>query len=187
MQVERTTLPGVLLVSVRVHRDARGNFRETWRQAAYAAAGIPESFVQDNASVSTRGILRGLHLQDPNAQGKLVCALSGEIWDVAVDVRSGSETFGKWFGTFLSGENGRQLYIPPGFAHGFVVTSSEAVVIYKCTEAYDPASEHVLRWDDPDLGIGWPVDEPILSPRDATGKSLRELRPGSFQADRGAG
>lgn len=177
MHVSETSLPGVLLVETRVFGDARGYFRETWRAQEYAAAGIPECFVQDNASFSRERILRGLHLQEgPRAQGKLVSALYGEIWDVAVDVRPGSAHYGRWIGVTLSGENGRQLYIPAGLAHGFVVTSPVAVVAYKCTRLYDPASEQTIRWDDPDLAIAWPVADPIVSEKDAAGKLLRELR-----------
>lgn len=171
-------LPGVVLLSPAVHGDARGFFRELWRADAYAAAGITEPFVQDNVSYSERGVLRGLHFQHPCGQGKLVTAVLGQVYDVVVDVRGGSPTFGRWSGFELSGERGEQLYVPPGFAHGFVVLSAAALFAYKCTAYYNPATERVLRWDDPDLGIAWPDGiERTVSARDAAGRRLRDFAP----------
>ncbi|MDE2506846.1 MAG: dTDP-4-dehydrorhamnose 3,5-epimerase [Planctomycetota bacterium] len=177
MQVQATELPGVLLFEPRVHSDHRGYFIELWSEARYAAAGLPAKFVQDNMSYSRRGVLRGLHLQYPHAQGKLVSVLRGEIWDVAVDVRRDSERYGDWFGTTLSAENRRQLYIPEGFAHGFVVTGEEALVLYKVTDFHEPAAETTVLWSDPELGIRWPIAEPIVSAKDAAGLPLRAIAP----------
>jgi dTDP-4-dehydrorhamnose 3,5-epimerase len=178
MKVEETALPGVLLLRPPVFRDGRGFFRETWRADRYAAAGIAGPFVQDNVSLSTRGVLRGLHFQEPGAQGKLVSVLRGEVWDVAVDVRAGSPTFGRWVGYTLSAENGCQLWVPEGFAHGFVVTSDEALFAYKCTGLYLPDAERIVLWNDEDLAIAWPAaGEPRVSPRDAAGVRLRDLAP----------
>jgi dTDP-4-dehydrorhamnose 3,5-epimerase len=175
MKVTPTRLPEVLLVEPRVFRDARGAFFETWAAARYAEAGIPGPFVQDNISRSTRGVLRGLHLQHPHGQGKLVSALDGEVFDVAVDVRTSSRTFGQWVGVTLSCENGLQLWIPPGFAHGFCVLSEEATFHYKCTDAYHPECESTVRWDDPAIGIEWPVTEPILNEKDRGAPVLAEI------------
>lgn len=174
MIVRPTELPDVLRIERRVFRDERGWFVEGWNAERYAEAGIAEAFVQDNVSFSERGVLRGLHLQRaPHAQGKLVSVLSGAVWDVAVDVRSESETFGAWVGETLSAENGVQLYIPPGFAHGFVVTGDHAVFAYKCTAPYVPEAEVSVRWDDPEIGIDWPIDQPVLSAKDAEAPTLR--------------
>ena len=167
MKVTPMTLPEVLLVEPDRFGDARGYFLETWRQERYQAAGIRLPFVQDNLSRSARGILRGLHLQHPNDQGKLVYVLEGEVFDVAVDVRVGSPTFGKWTGATLSSADHRQLWIPPGFAHGFCVTSETALFAYKCTAPYSAADEVGVLWNDPALGIPWPVAEPRLSGKDA--------------------
>lgn len=175
MKVIETSLPGVLLVEPRVFRDERGHFLETWNLERCRVAGLPESFVQDNVSVSRRGVLRGLHYQEPNAQGKLVSVLEGEVFDVAVDIRQGSPNYGRWVGYTLSAANARQLYVPEGFAHGFVVVSEVAVFSYKCTAFYDPNAEGSVRWDDPDLHIDWPVESPILSPKDAAAPRLVEL------------
>jgi dTDP-4-dehydrorhamnose 3,5-epimerase len=176
MKVLDTSLEGVLLVEPRVHRDTRGFFLETWRRDAYAEAlGLSGTFVQDNASYSMRGVLRGLHYQHPSAQGKLIGVLSGAVWDVAVDIRRGSPTFGRWVGQTLSAENGRQIYIPAGFAHGFVVTSPSALVAYKCTAYHDGTAEGTICWDDPDLAIAWPVDEPVLSDKDGRAPRLRDM------------
>jgi len=175
MKVTETELPGVLLVEPRIFRDHRGFFFESWSAERYRQAGIPGPFVQDNVSRSSRGVLRGLHFQNPHPQGKLVTVLEGEVFDVAVDLRVGSPTFGKWAGYYLSAENGRQLYIPEGFAHGFVVTSEFAIFSYKCTEYYRPEADRSLRWNDPEIGIEWPVKEPVLSPKDATAPLLNEL------------
>ncbi|MBI3246713.1 MAG: dTDP-4-dehydrorhamnose 3,5-epimerase [Deltaproteobacteria bacterium] len=175
MKIFETDLPGVLLIEPQVFADARGFFFESWRQDRYDAQGLPASFVQDNISVSAGNVLRGLHFQHPYAQGKLIQALHGEIFDVAVDVRVGSPTFAQWIGMVLSAENHRQLYIPGGFAHGFCVTSGTSVVWYKCTDFYHPQSEGGVLWNDPDLGIEWPVPAPILSPRDAAYLPLRAI------------
>lgn len=175
MQITETSLPGVLLVQPRVFGDARGYFLETYRQDRFEEAGIPEAFVQDNESFSTRGILRGLHYQWPKPQGKLVRVIRGSVYDVAVDVRRDSPTFGQWVGVELSGENKHQLWVPPGFAHGFCVSSDEALVVYKCTDYYAPECEQALLWSDPALGITWPTDAPLLSPKDIAGIPLAEI------------
>jgi dTDP-4-dehydrorhamnose 3,5-epimerase len=147
---------------------------ETWQAARYAAAGIPAAFVQDNLSRSVRGTLRGLHLQEPFAQGKLVFCLRGTVFDVAVDVRRGSPNFGRWFGAELSDENRRQMWVPAGFAHGFCVISESADFVYKCTELYHPETERGIAWNDPEIGIEWPIADPILSPRDREAPRLRD-------------
>src|SRR5690606_16027024 len=175
MNVIETEVPGVLILEPKVFGDDRGYFFETWNQARYAELGMPGPWVQDNLSFSARGVLRGLHYQHPNGQGKLVSVLRGEVFDVAVDIRAGSPTFGKWAGVTLSASNKRQLWVPPGFAHGFVVTADDALFCYKCTEYYAPKEEGSLLWDDPDLGIAWPVDRPTLSPKDAAGLRLRDV------------
>jgi dTDP-4-dehydrorhamnose 3,5-epimerase len=176
MRFTATELPGVVLIEPDVHRDARGFFLESYHQARYAEGGIPGPFVQDNHSHSVRGTLRGLHAQLRRPQGKLVRAVEGEMFDVAVDIRRGSPSFGRWLGLVLSGDNFRQLYIPPGFAHGFCVLSERVHVEYKCTDFYDPAGEVSIAWSDPEIGIRWPLSESIaLSPRDAGAPRLREL------------
>lgn len=175
MNVIETELPGVLLLEPKVFGDARGFFMETYHSKRYRDAGIREEFVQDNLSFSAKGVLRGLHFQKPNAQGKLVYVLQGEVFDVAVDIRKGSPQFGKWFGKVLSAENKRQLYIPPGFAHGFVVTSETALFAYKCSELYDPASERSIIWNDPGIGIDWPLRQPALSGKDAAAPTLAAI------------
>jgi dTDP-4-dehydrorhamnose 3,5-epimerase len=177
VNVIETALPGVLIIEPRIFRDPRGFFLETWQQARYHEAGLPEHFVQDNLSSSQRGTLRGLHFQNPRAQAKLVYVLQGEVFDVAVDIRVGSPTFGRWVGVVLSGDNQRQLYIPPDFAHGFCVTSEQALFFYKCTEIYTPAAEAGVLWSDPDLGIEWPVRDPLISDKDARYPRLRALPP----------
>lgn len=169
-----TELPGVLVVEPDVFRDPRGFFLETFHAERYREAGIPYEFVQDNQSRSARGTLRGLHAQRRRPQGKLVRAVHGEIFDVAVDIRPRSPTFGKWVGTRLSAENFRQLFVPPGFAHGFCVLSEIADVEYKCTDFYDRSDEIGARWDS--AGIEWPVKDPLLSARDAALPTLAELR-----------
>ena len=178
MEVEQTELPEVLLVKPDVYGDARGFFKETFNQQRYAELGIDRHFVQDNVSFSSRGVLRGLHYQWPNPQGKLLYVLQGEIYDVAVDIRQGSPTFGRWAGRFLSSDNHHQLWIPEGFAHGFLVTSETALITYKCTDLYHPADEGCVQWDDPAIGIDWPLDlikgEPKLSPKDREGKALAD-------------
>lgn len=166
MNLYPTRLPGVYLIAPRVFTDPRGFFLETWHAERYRQAHIPGPFVQDNHSCSVRGALRGLHYQLAHPQGKLVSVLQGEVFDVAVDIRRGSPTFGHWVGEILSGENHRQLYIPPGFAHGFCVLSETAHFLYKCTDFYTPDDEYGLRWDDPALHINWPVSVPLLSEKD---------------------
>lgn len=174
MNILETPLPGVLIIEPKVFGDARGFFVETWQAERYAAAGLP-AFVQDNLSLSSQGVLRGLHYQEPEAQGKLVYVLQGEVFDVAVDIRLGSETFGNWHGLTLSAENKRQFYVPAGFAHGFVVTSETALFAYKCTELYHPQFDHSVRWDDPAIGVSWPVDAPVLSAKDIEAPRLAEI------------
>jgi dTDP-4-dehydrorhamnose 3,5-epimerase len=174
-----TEIPDVLLLEPTVHRDKRGFFLESWHEAQLASLGISARFVQDNHSHSVRGTLRGLHYQVGKPQGKLVWVVSGEVYDVAVDLRRSSATFGRWVHRGLSGENQRQLWIPPGFAHGFYVISPFADLLYKCTEYYEPASDRTLRWDDPDLAIEWPLLDgcpPILSPKDAAAPPLRDAQ-----------
>lgn len=175
MLIHTTNLPGVVIIEPRVFGDERGFFMETWNQARYAEAGLPERFVQDNLSFSRRGVLRGLHFQNPNGQGKLVSVLQGEVFDVAVDIRVGSPTFGQVASVLLSAENKRQFYIPPGFAHGFCVTSETALFAYKCTEFYEPKAEASLRWNDPALAIDWPIDAPELSAKDAAAPTLADF------------
>jgi len=177
MNVLTCDISGLLIIEPKVFGDARGFFLETWNLLRYREAGIAADFVQDNLSFSRRGILRGLHFQNPNPQGKLLQVLQGEVFDVAVDVRRGSPTFGKWHGLILNAENKRQFYVPPGFAHGFVVLSETALFQYKCTESYSPKDELAIRWDDPDIGIEWPLKEPLLSERDAKGLRLRDIPP----------
>jgi dTDP-4-dehydrorhamnose 3,5-epimerase len=175
MIIETTSLPGVLLIKPDVFGDSRGYFLESWNRRRYAEAGLDRDFVQDNLSLSRRGILRGLHFQNPNAQGKLVQVLQGEVFDMAVDIRQGSPTFGQWYGAILSEANHHQLWVPEGFAHGFCVTSDMALFSYKCTEFYNPATEFSLRWDDPDLAITWPVENPILSAKDQGAPRLKDF------------
>lgn len=170
-----TALPEVILVEPDVHRDERGFFLETYHEAKYREGGIRLPFLQDNHSRSARGTLRGLHLQCRRPQGKLVRAPAGEVYDVAVDVRRGSPTFGRWVGATLSGDNFRQLYVPPGFAHGFCVTADVAEVEYKCTELYDPQDELAIAWNDPQIGIDWPIAVVNLSARDRGASRLAEL------------
>jgi dTDP-4-dehydrorhamnose 3,5-epimerase len=177
MNVRPTALPGVLLLEPRSHADHRGSFRELWRAREYAAAGVGPAFVQDNISVSRLGVVRGLHFQQPNGQGKLVSVLHGAVYDVAVDVRAGSPTFGRWVAEELSAANGRQLWVPAGFAHGFAALEEGTVFHYRCTDYYAPAAEGTVRWDDPALGIPWPVDVPVLNPKDAEAPLLAELDP----------
>ena len=172
MEFRPTELPGVVLVVPDVHRDARGFFLETYHVRKYEGGGIGARFVQDNQSRSRRGTLRGLHAQVRSPQGKLVRVVRGEIWDVAVDIRPDSPTFGRWAGAALSEENAHQLWIPPGFGHGFCVLSEEADVEYKCTTLYDPADEIAVRWDDPAIGIPWPIRDPVVSARDRAAAPL---------------
>ena len=171
-------IPGVLLLEPTVLSDHRGCFTETYHEQRYREAGITEHFVQDNCSRSVRNTLRGLHFQEPHAQGKLVMALDGTVYDVVVDIRKGSPTFGKWHGIELSGKNLHQMYIPPGCAHGFCVTSETATFLYKCTAYYSPSDEHGILWNDRTLGIRWPISEPILSPKDQAYRSLDAMDTG---------
>jgi dTDP-4-dehydrorhamnose 3,5-epimerase len=179
MNIETTAIDGVLILQPKVFGDARGFFLESFNQAAFdAAVGHHVDFVQDNHSRSARGVLRGLHFQrGAKAQGKLVRVTAGAVFDVAVDIRPGSKTFGRWAGVELSGENHRQLWVPPGLAHGFLVLSETADFLYKTTEFYSPADEGAVRWDDPELAIAWPElgEAPKLSAKDAAAPSLREL------------
>jgi dTDP-4-dehydrorhamnose 3,5-epimerase len=175
MKVIETALPGVLIIEPQVHGDARGFFVETWHAQRYAEHGLPERFVQDNHSRSSRGVLRGLHYQLQQPQGKLVRVTQGEVFDVAVDIRRGSPTFGQWAGVRLSGENHRQFYVPPGFAHGFCTLSETADFLYKCTDYYHPQSERGVLWNDPDIGIEWPELDVRLSDKDRNNRRLRDL------------
>lgn len=172
-----TALEGVTLVVPAVHGDDRGFFMETYNARDFAAAGLPGEFVQDNHSRSSKGVLRGLHFQYPTWQGKLVRCLEGEIYDVAVDIREGSPTFGEWVGEYLSSDNKHQLYVPPGFAHGFCVTSDMADVSYKCTSLYVPAEDAGIAWNDPDVGVKWPIDVPLTSDKDNNAPRLKDLKP----------
>jgi len=170
-----TELPGVVLVEPTVHRDDRGFFLETYHRDKYAAGGIDAVFVQDNHSRSARGILRGLHAQGRRPQGKLVRAVEGAIFDVAVDIRRGSPTFARWVGVELSAESFHQLWVPPGYAHGFCVLTESAQVEYKCTDVYLPEDELGIAWDDPEIGVDWPIADPVLSPKDEAAPRLADL------------
>lgn len=175
---QKLGLPDVILVQPRIYGDSRGFFAETYQEQAFHDAGIPHRFVQDNHSFSTAGVLRGVHYQlAPFAQGKLVRVAVGRIWDVAVDVRAGSPTYGRWVGAELSGENHHALWIPPGFAHGFVVLSPAVHFLYKCTAPYAPDAERGFRWDDPDVAIAWPTREVTLSPRDTRLPAFAAIEP----------
>ncbi|HET7600646.1 MAG TPA: dTDP-4-dehydrorhamnose 3,5-epimerase [Gemmatimonadales bacterium] len=177
MKLSAATVPDVLLIEPRVHADPRGSLFELWNAERFRDHGFDWTFVQDNVSRSGRGVLRGLHYQVAQAQGKLVTVLAGEIFDVAVDLRRASPTYGRWAGVVLAAERPRLMWIPPGFAHGFYVTSDAAEVFYKCTAPYAPAHERTIRWDDPDLAISWPLPRgmaPILSPKDGKGLDFRE-------------
>jgi len=178
MRFSETSIAGVIVVEPDVYRDARGFFLETFHAVKYAEAGIPSEFVQDNHSASVRNTLRGLHMQVRKPQGKLVRVVEGEIWDVAVDVRPGSATFGTWVAETLSAGNFKQLYVPPGCAHGFCVLSETAQVQYKCTEVYDQKDEIGIAYNDPALNIQWPVQNPILSDRDQRHRTLAEMMRG---------
>jgi dTDP-4-dehydrorhamnose 3,5-epimerase len=170
-----TEIPGLFIVEPRLFSDARGTFFETWKDETYRAIGIPGPFVQDNVSHSVKGTLRGLHFQEPTSQGKLVQVLHGEVFDVAVDVRRGSPTFGRHVDVMLDATSARQLWIPAGFAHGFYVTSDRATFLYKCTAPYSPAHERSIRWDDPAIAIAWPLDgKPVLSGKDAEAPLLAD-------------
>ena len=175
MEIIRTKLPSVVVFEPRVFADGRGWFLETWNRRRYEEVGIVGEFVQDNVSFSTKGTLRGLHFQYPQSQGKLVQVLLGEVFDVAVDIRVGSPTFGQWVSEKLSNENHKQMYIPQGFAHGFCVLSETAVFSYKCTDYYNPSAEGGIIWNDPQIGIDWPISEPILSAKDAECPLLKDI------------
>lgn len=175
MKVIETNLPGVLVIEPRKFGDTRGFFMETWQQERYEAIGIKEKFAQDNLSFSTRGVLRGLHYQQPNTQGKLVSVVQGEVFDVAVDIRVGSKTFGQWTGVMLSGKNHRQLWVPPGLAHGFCVLSETTYITYKCTDLYMPQAEGGIIWNDPDIGIEWPLQDVFLSNKDQVYSRLKDI------------
>ena len=175
MKVLKTELDEVVIIEPAVYGDSRGYFLETWNQIRYAEAGLPAVFVQDNLSYSRHGVLRGLHFQNPNAQGKLAYVLKGEVYDVAVDIRVGSPTYGRWTGQTLSEENKRQLFIPAGYAHGFCVTSEDALFVYKCTATHDTAADGAIRWDDPEIGIDWPQMAFELSEKDRAAPLLRDI------------
>ena len=175
-------IPDVMLVEPDVFGDARGFFQETFHAAKYAAAGIPGPFIQDNFSFSRRGVLRGLHFQLRNPQGKLVFVARGEVFDVAVDVRRSSPTFGKWVGRILNDQNHHQMWVPPGFAHGFCVLSEEVEFMYKCTQLYDATDDRGIAWDDPDIGIVWPLTDVALSAKDQKLPPLRDLPPSNLFA-----
>jgi len=177
--METTPLEGLLVVRPRVFRDERGAFLETWNQARYAESGLGVTFVQDNVSVSHRGVLRGLHAQrKPYEQGKLVTVLRGRAFDVAVDIRAGSPTYGRWYGLELDGTAATQLYIPPGFLHGFLALEDDTVFAYKCTTPYRPEAEFSVRWDDPELDIAWPLADVVMAARDASAATFREVQHG---------
>jgi dTDP-4-dehydrorhamnose 3,5-epimerase len=175
MKIRRCDIEGLLIIEPRVFGDARGFFMELWNEQRYRDAGLHCRFVQDNVSSSRRGALRGLHFQNPKPQGKLVWVMEGEVFDVAVDLRRSSPTFGRWHGVNLSAQNRFQFFVPPGFAHGFAVLSESALFAYKCTEFYSPKDEMTLLWNDSDIGVEWPVNEPVLSEKDKKGLRLDEL------------
>jgi dTDP-4-dehydrorhamnose 3,5-epimerase len=184
VKISKTSLPGVLLIEPEAFADHRGFFLESYHREKYAAVGVAVDFVQDSISYSDRGVLRGLHYQTPNGQGKLVSVSRGAVIDVAVDIREGSPTFLKHHSTYLSAENRRQLWIPEGFAHGFCVTSKWAEFHYKCTRYYDPTASCAIRWNDPDLGIDWPVRDPILSESDRRAPLLAEALLSNYEGEK---
>ena len=175
MKSIKTKLPGVIIIEPDVYGDERGFFFESFRVNRYKEHGIDLPFVQDNVSRSTQGVLRGLHAQKDHLQGKLVQTVLGKVFDVAVDVRRDSPTFGQWEGVMLDDQNHRQFYVPPGFAHGFCALSDVAIFVYKCTDYYIQESEIAIKWDDPDIAINWPVKEPIVSPKDAVAPFLKDI------------
>ena len=175
MEIIKTSIPEVIIFVPPVFTDSRGYFLETYQQRKYAEAGIPKPFVQDNQSYSTKNVLRGLHFQLHHPQGKLVRVIQGSVFDVAIDIRKNSPTFGKWHGEILSAENKKQMYIPENFAHGFCVLSDSAEFVYKCTDFYVPGDEVGLIWNDPQVGIKWPIEQPILSDKDAVLPSWAEV------------
>lgn len=181
MDIFDADLPGVKIIEPDVYTDNRGAFLETWNARDYGRQGLDITFVQDNLSRSCRHVLRGLHFQNPRPQGKLISVLKGEVYDVIVDIRKDADTFGEWRSTVLSAENGRQIYVPEGFAHGFLVTSDEALFHYKCTDFYHPETEGVIRWNDPALGIDWPIEDPHLSDRDREAPLMEEVSEKRFE------
>jgi dTDP-4-dehydrorhamnose 3,5-epimerase len=174
LKFTETPLPGVLVIEPRVHGDERGFFMETYRADAFREHGIPDVFVQDNHSRSARGVLRGLHYQEPLPQGKLVRCPRGELFDIAVDIRRGSPTFGRYYGILLTESNNKMLWVPPGFAHGFCALTDTADLVYKVTELYRPEYDRCILWNDPDIGIPWPIAEPVLSAKDANAPRLKD-------------
>jgi dTDP-4-dehydrorhamnose 3,5-epimerase len=187
VKVHQTEIPGMLLFEPRVFADARGYFLETYNQQRYQQAGLVIPFVQDNVSHSVRGTLRGLHYQIVQPQGKLCSVLSGEVYDVTVDLRRGSPAFGRWVAYRLSESNHRQVYVPPGCAHGFCVLSDVADFLYKCTDFYSPQHERTILWNDPQLAIQWPIEEPRLSEKDRAGRFLEEAEVYEGVIDKPAG
>ncbi len=177
MKIEPAPLPGVLIVTPDVHQDDRGRFLETYQEDRYRDRGLDTRFVQDNLSTSRKGTLRGLHYQHPRAQTKLIQAVRGEVFDVCVDIRPGSPDLGRWFGLVLSADTATQLFIPEGFAHGFCALTDEAMVLYKCSDVYQPDFDAGILWSDPDLGIDWPIAEPLLSPKDRHLPRLKDVPP----------
>lgn len=175
MKVIPSSLPGCVLIEPAVFGDSRGLFFETWNAERYAAQGLPNHFVQSNISSSAKGVLRGLHYQWPRPQGKLVTVLQGEVYDVAVDIRHGSPTFGRWEAFILSGDNRRQLWIPPGYAHGFAVLSDNALFNYLCTDIYVKEADAAIRWNDADIGVDWPIGAPSLSAKDEQAPFLKDI------------
>ena len=175
MRIIETSLPGCIVIEPAVHGDARGYFYESWNARTFAEAGLEFKFVQTNVSRSARGVLRGLHYQWPNPQGKLVSVVEGEVYDVAVDIRVGSPTFGHWTAAILSADNKRHFWIPEGFAHGFVTLSERAIFTYLCTAPYDAASDGGIRWNDAQIGIDWPVSAPSLSGKDGVAPFLKDI------------
>ncbi|RDS83394.1 dTDP-4-dehydrorhamnose 3,5-epimerase [Dyella psychrodurans] len=175
MKIVETSLPGAMVIEPQVFGDARGFFYESYNEAKYVAAGIRVNFVQSNVSRSSKGVLRGLHYQWPNPQGKLVSVLEGEVYDVAVDIRRGSPTFGQWAGVMLTADNHRHFWIPEGFAHGFCVLSDHATFTYQCTALYDAKADASIRWDDASIGIDWPISQPQLSEKDLKALHLADM------------
>ena len=175
MKIIQTSLPGALVIEPQVFGDARGFFYESYNKAKYGTAGVAADFVQNNVSRSSKGVLRGLHYQWPNPQGKLVSVLEGEVYDVAVDIRHGSPTFGQWIGVMLTAENHRHFWIPEGFAHGFCVLSEQATFTYQCTALYDAKADAGIRWNDATLGIDWPISDPQLSEKDLKAPLLADV------------
>ena len=181
MRVKATAIPEVLIIEPDVFEDERGFFMETYHEKRYREMGIDVTFVQDNLAYSVKGTLRGLHYQYPNAQAKLIQVIQGEIFDVAVDIRAGSHTFGKWVGVKLSVTNKKQLFIPTGFAHGYCVLSDTALITYKCSTFYSPEDEKGILWNDPDLKITWPIQNPLVSDKDQKLPSVNETTPNSIK------